>query len=592
MILPLTATALTLDGRVVEQEALGDAAHAVGDHLASAPRAGLVLLGPFGSGKSTLCARLASEGLPGLPPLTVVPLRVVARHAATGDGHDLEVGLRKAVGAQRIDEAQAGERILLLDGLDEIPTTCAGAGSFQELFDQLTTLVGPRFLLTSRPGWFRTAVEHDPDQVDTLSRSHIATWVLDPLPLPSVRATIAGMPDGRRRLISVEGMLELATSPVLYQATLAALPFIEPGRPIHPWGVFDAWIRHALRTGPRHDEAIVALEELAWEAYTDADYGLEVPLLSPERVAEARLPDRLRQALLVNELTGGLRFGHRSVYEFLLASRIAPRLAANQGHGPDELSGRRLTDAMRAFIVGRTGPMGVRFDRRAERAWIPRGNFIAGGDLSLDERPLRIQHLAEPVWLCRVPVTHADWARFLADQPDDRVDAHYLQHWGPDRSPPPDMDQAPIYNLWPQDADRYAAWYADHPSEPDQAGARLPTADEWEKAVRGIDGRRWPWGDHWRPAAAITGELGLTRPPAVRAFGAAGESALYGAAGGVFEYTSTWWRDREDRGREVMGGCFTHPASVSRASLRLSHRLSGTLKAGLRLAWDAPEPEP
>jgi formylglycine-generating enzyme required for sulfatase activity len=276
----------------------------------------------------------------------------------------------------------------------------------------------------------------------------------------------------------------------------------------------------------------------------------------------------------VTELDGRLRFGHRSVYEFLHASRIAPRLRENQGKGPDSISGLRITEAIRVFLVGRVGAMPVSF--HGARVRIPSGNFVAGGDLSPDERDLRIEHVERPFFIARQPVTNRDWARYLESRPDPRVDAHYLRHWGVGRRLPAGQEELPVYHVWPEDADRYAAW----------AKARLPSADEWEKAVRGLDGRRWPWGDLWRPNA-VTSELGVERPLPVRAFGAWGDAGLFSAVGGVFEYTSSGYRGRSDRGRVVMGGCYTHPAPVSRASLRLSHKLSGHLKTGLRLAWDA-----
>ena len=230
-----------------------------------------------------------------------------------------------------------------------------------------------------------------------------------------------------------------------------------------------------------------------------------------------------------------------------------------------------------------------------EFCYVPAGPFWMGSDDAdpdawNDEKPRHRVHL-DPFWLGRFPITNRQYLAFV------RAARHRPPFTWDDGKFPRHKSDHPVTGVNWDDALAFCRWAARVTGRP----VRLLTEAEWEKGARGTDGRRYPWGNRWRPDLCNAEErVGETTPVGRYPRGASPYGAL-DMAGNVWEWTSTLYDSypyraadgREDPAakgwRVLRGGAWYSAAQSARAASRLvSHLTLRYDNYGFRVGVAAP----
>ncbi|HEX8990221.1 MAG TPA: SUMF1/EgtB/PvdO family nonheme iron enzyme [Anaerolineales bacterium] len=231
---------------------------------------------------------------------------------------------------------------------------------------------------------------------------------------------------------------------------------------------------------------------------------------------------------------------------------------------------------------------------RIARVFIPAGEFEMGNAQDTGEMPPHRVQLRD-FWMDRTEVTNAQYAPCVLQgvcQPPRRPSSYTR----PDYFGNPDYANYPvIYVNW-NDADTFCRW----------AGARLPTEAEWERAARGLDERKYPWGDQ-SPQPALVNfnfSVGDTSPVGSDPSGASPDGVL-DMAGNVAEWVADWFEGdyyaqsplSDPTGpvatgtHVVRGGSWLDNPNAVRADLRLGYPSdSAFLNLGFRCAESTSPP--
>ncbi len=164
-----------------------------------------------------------------------------------------------------------------------------------------------------------------------------------------------------------------------------------------------------------------------------------------------------------------------------------------------------------------------------EMILIPAGDFLMG-DEDQSDNPRRTVFLNSYL-IARHPVTVQQYMTFVKAT-RHRVPLTPLWGW---------KDHHPIVNVSWEDALHYCLWATMQSGR----AVMLPTEAQWEKAARGPNGRRYPWGSDWdnsrlHCSKKSYGDANSTADTRAFSNGASSYGVL-DMAGNVWEWCSDWY---------------------------------------------------
>lgn len=250
----------------------------------------------------------------------------------------------------------------------------------------------------------------------------------------------------------------------------------------------------------------------------------------------------------------------------------------------------RISSSSDSTVYGESEEFEIRTIREIEWVQIPAGNFQMGDNFNegeSDELPVHTVYL-DTYYISKYEVTFKEYDEFCdatgRTKPSD-------EGWG--------RGARPVINVSWADANAFCDWKSGETGE----NIYLPTEAQWEKAARGTDQRRYPWGNdspdsylaNYNRNVEKTMPIGYY-PSGVSPYG------IHDMAGNVYEWCSDWYDDNYYSGsptnnpqgpssgffRVLRGGCWHSNAYHIRSAYRYSNfpPSYGRPYIGLRLCKD------